>query len=182
MTKVTNKISACTKTKVRAQSIAEANADGWKWHTPHRNLRERTRTFKRDGGPALLDCRSKPSAIDLGNSDDRDRNCGRIIITFHFLRWSVLVVVDDDSGRAGILRIHRLLEKWYTTGSVLDQHNLPIGSRVHQLGRAVQRLSEDDLCISEFQTRLLRPKVCCRRLQGAASPRDAYYARTDNIT
>ena len=148
----------------------------------HRNLREKTRTLKRDGGPARLDGRSKLSAIGLADTDDRDRgcDCGRIT-TSHFLWWSILVVADDDSRRAGILRIHRLLRK----GDVptLDQHNLPIGSRVRQLGRAVHRLSEGDLYISEFQTRLLRPKVCCRRVQGAVSPRDAHtYARMDNIT
>ena len=70
-------------------------------------------------------------------------------------RWSVLVVVDDDSGRAGILRIHRLLNK--VGVAMLDQHNLPIDSRVRQLGRAVQRLSEDNLCISQIG--LLRSKV-----------------------
>ena len=144
-----------------------------------RNLQEK-RTLKRYGGPARLDGRSKLSAIRSADADDWDRDCGRII-TSHFLWWPVLVVVDDDSGRAGILRIHRLLNK--ADVATLDQHNLPIGNRVRQLGRAVQRLSEDDLCISEFQTRLLRPKVYCRRVQGTASPRDAYtYARTDNIT
>ena len=145
------------------------------------NQRESTRTFKRDGGPARLDGRSKLSAIRSADAEDRDRDCGRIIITFHSLWLSVLVVVDDDSGRAGILRIHRLLNKGDV--ATLDQHNIPIGSRVRQLGRAVQRLSEDDLCISEFQTRLRRPKGSCRRVQSAASPRDAYFcARTGNIT
>eukprot|EP01050_Picozoa_sp_SAG11_P031033 SAG11_NODE_9449_length_910_cov_1.583231_2_plen_109_part_01 len=105
----------------------------------HRSLRERARTLKRDGGPARLDGCSKLSAIRLADADDRDRDRGRIIITFHFLWWSVLVVVDDDSGRAGILRIHRLLNKGDV--ATLDQHNVPIGSRVCQLGRAVQRLS-----------------------------------------
>ena len=138
-------------------------------------LRERTRTLKRDGGSARLDGRSKLSAIGLGDTDDRDRDCSRrfvIIIVCHSLWWTVLVVVDDDSGRAGILRIHRLLNKGDV--ATLDQHNIPIGSRVRQLGRAVQRLNEDDLCISEFRTRLLRPKVCRVRVQGAASPCDAH--------
>ena len=143
-------------------------------------LREKTRTLKRYGGPARLDGRSKLTAIGLGDPDNWDRDCVRII-TYHLKCWSVLVVVDDDSGRAGILRIHRLLIKGDV--ATLDQHNLPIGNRVCQLGRAVHRLSEDDLYISEFQTQLLRPKVCCRRVQGAASPRDAHtYARTDKIT
>ena len=50
--------------------------------------------------------------------------------------------------------------------------------------RAVQRLSEDDLCISEWQdARSDDPKACYRRVQGSASPYDAYtYARTDTIT
>ena len=147
-----------------------------------RNLRQRTRTLKRDGGRACLDSRSKLNAIRFADGDNWDCypccNISLLCIDSRHLHWSSSFVIEnDDCNCASELRIHRLLDKRATT--TLDQHNIAIGVCVRQLGRAVQRLCEDNLCISVNQMGL-GSKVCLPRGQGAASPCDVYtYARMD---
>ena len=128
------------------------------------------RTLKREGRSACLDRRHELGAVCLADGDDWDRYFSSQSLCACFVkifccncshshdRASVSVVVDNDSCRSGGLRMHCLLDK--VAVATHDQHNLPGGVRIRQLGRAVQRIGQDNLSILVLRTDLLRSETC----------------------